>query len=127
MPRWWTRGSRYEFMGRGWRVANCRRYSVAYAPANVCLSAPTEFLVALHIARMSAAINYSPNVATVSEHFQPVRRTIFENAIDQEASGECRCMEMPHGMQTSLGEISYLDHAISRCGRVYSRIVFRLL
>lgn len=84
MPRWWTRGSRYEFMGRGWRVANCRRYSVGYAPANVCLSAPTEFLVALHIARMSAAINYLPNVTATSEYFQP--EYIFENAIDQETS-----------------------------------------
>lgn len=40
--------------------------------SNVRPSAPTEFLVALHVARMSAAMNYSPNVAAAAEYFQPV-------------------------------------------------------
>jgi len=60
--------------------------SLGYVPANVCLSAPTESLVALHIARMSGLMNYSPNVAAAAEYFQTVIRGIFENAIDQESS-----------------------------------------
>lgn len=124
----WTRARQSLRIHRPWmegsELSPLCSLLVGYVPANVCLSAPTEFLVALHIARMSAVMNYSPNVAAASEYFQTAIRTIFENAIDRRKQRKCRCMKLPRSTRASSGEISYLDHAISRCGYVYSRILF---
>lgn len=54
------------------RVANCRRaIRSAVLPRTFAeaRSRQRNFLVTLHIARMSAVINYSPNVAAASEYF----------------------------------------------------------
>lgn len=77
--RWWLRIHGAQMEG-----SKLSPVSVGYAPTNVCLSALTEFLVALHFARTSIAMNYSSSVVTVLEYIPAVSQTLFENTIDEE-------------------------------------------